>query len=166
MTVEAGSREGYLQIGEAADSVGLTQRTLRYYEEKGLLEPPSRMEGGFRLYSPADVDRLSRITELKSLLGFSLAEIKNMLEAEDIKERIRAGWRKDADAAEKADKIRRAREVTLEQLKLIEQKMTRMSALRDELRQRLARYDDWLRQKAPGQVETNEKDAASRPRGA
>ena len=73
--------EGYLQIGEAADSVGLTQRTLRYYEEKGLLDPPSRMDGGFRLYSPVDVERLNRITELKSLLGFSLAEIKEMIGA-------------------------------------------------------------------------------------
>ncbi len=155
MTVDAGSRQGYLQIGEAAESVGLTQRTLRYYEEKGLLEPPTRMEGGFRLYSPGDVDRLNRIAELKSLLGFSLAEIKNMLEAEDVKERIRAGWRKDADAAEKAERIRRAREVTVEQLSLIEQKMTKMAAMRNALRERLGRYDDWLRQKAPGGIEAD-----------
>ncbi len=137
--------EGYLQIGEAADSVGLTQRTLRYYEEKGLLDPPSRMDGGFRLYSPVDVERLNRITELKSLLGFSLAEIKEMIGAEDVKEQIRAGWRKDADAADKAAQIRRAREVTLQQLELINQKMDKMSTMRAELTQRLEKYDQWLR---------------------
>ena len=43
--------EAYLQIGEVAERTGVTQRTLRFYEEKGLLKPPSRLEGGFRLYS-------------------------------------------------------------------------------------------------------------------
>jgi len=148
------SHEGYLQIGEAAESLGLTQRTLRYYEEKGLLDPPTRMDGGFRLYSPEDVERLGRIIELKSLLGFSLAEIREMLEAEDVKERIRAGWRRDADAAEKAAQLRRAREVTLEQLQLIDQKMEKMAAMRTDLAQRLERYDQWLRQWTAEPTET------------
>lgn len=147
MAETASGHQGYLQIGEAAESLGLTQRTLRYYEEKGLLQPPTRMDGGFRLYSPADVEMLTRITEMKSLLGFSLAEIKNMLEAEDVKERIRAGWRKDADAEEKAQQIRRAREVTLEQLELINQKMDKLATMKSELSQRLAKYDNWLLQR-------------------
>ena len=46
---------GYLQIGEAAERAQLTQRTLRYYEEKGLLHPPTRMDGGFRLDSSEDM---------------------------------------------------------------------------------------------------------------
>ena len=53
--------ERFLQIGEAADRANLTQRTLRYYEEKGLLNPPTRMDGGFRLYSPDDIERIDRI---------------------------------------------------------------------------------------------------------
>lgn len=94
--------ERFLQIGEAADRANLTQRTLRYYEEKGLLNPPTRMDGGFRLYSPDDIERIDRIKQLKELLGFSLAEIKEMLEAEDVRLQIKAGWRRDADAEEKA----------------------------------------------------------------
>ena len=78
--------EPYLQIGEVADRTGVTQRTLRFYEERGLLKPPSRMDGGFRLYSEDDVDRVEQIKRLQSLLGLTLAEIKDMVEAEEVNE--------------------------------------------------------------------------------
>lgn len=136
----------YLQIGDAAERTQLTQRTLRYYEEKGLLKPPTRMEGGFRLYSPEDLERIERIKQFKDLLGFSLAEIREMLEAEELKMQIRAEWRTDADAAEKAQKVRAAREVTLQQLALLEQKMQGMTEMRDHLAERMAKYDAWLLQ--------------------
>ncbi len=141
---EPATTERYLQIGEAAERAQLTQRTLRYYEEKGLLKPPTRMEGGFRLYSHEDMQRIERIRELKDLLGFSLAEIKDMLEAEDIRLQIKAGWRTDADAAEKAAQIRRAREVTLHQIELIDQKMGRMAAMRNVLAERVKKHDEML----------------------
>lgn len=141
---EPATTERYLQIGEAAERAQLTQRTLRYYEEKGLLKPPTRMEGGFRLYSHEDMQRIERIRELKDLLGFSLAEIKDMLEAEDIRLQIKAGWRTDADAAEKAAQIRRAREVTLHQIELIDQKMERMAAMRNVLAERVKKHDEML----------------------
>jgi DNA-binding transcriptional MerR regulator len=140
------SDDTYFQIGEAAERTGLTQRTLRYYEEKGLLHAPERMEGGFRLYSQEDIERLERIKELKDLLGFSLADIKEMLDAEDVRLQIKAEWRKDADAAEKAARIRVSREMTLKQLALVEEKLTRMAAMRDELAERIKRYDSWLLQ--------------------
>jgi len=66
--VEAPERAGaYLQIGEVAERTGVTQRTLRFYEEKGLLKPPTRMEGGFRLYSEDDVHRVEQIKQLQKL---------------------------------------------------------------------------------------------------
>jgi DNA-binding transcriptional MerR regulator len=138
------NQERFLQIGEAAERAKLTQRTLRYYEEKGLLAPPTRMEGGFRLYSPEDMERIERIRQLKELLGFSLAEIKEMLDAEDVRLQIRAGWRADADAAEKAEKLRRAREVTLHQIQLIDQKMAKMASMREQLAERIRKYDEAL----------------------
>jgi DNA-binding transcriptional MerR regulator len=141
---ESVSTEPFLQIGEAAERASLTQRTLRYYEEKGLLSPPTRMDGGFRLYSPEDMERIDRIRQLKELLGFSLAEIKEMMEAEDIRLQIKAGWRKDADADEKADKVRLGREATLQQLALIDQKMEKMASLRAELAERVRKYDELL----------------------
>ena len=136
----------FFQIGDASERTGLTQRTLRYYEEKGLLRSPARMEGGFRLYSGDDIDRLERIKELRELLGFSLADIKEMLDAEDVRLQIKSEWRKDADAAEKAQKMRVAREITLQQLQLIDQKMAKMATMRDQLAERIAKYDANLRQ--------------------
>jgi DNA-binding transcriptional MerR regulator len=146
MTAEAEAPISYLQIGEAADRTGLTQRTLRYYEEKGLLKPPSRMEGGFRLYSGDDVERIERIKEMRDLLGFSLAEIKEMIEADDVRLQVKAEWRRDADAAEKAEKIRKAREVTETQLALIDNKMAKMAEMRQTLAERLEKYDALLLQ--------------------
>lgn len=141
------SRDAFLQIGDAAERAGLTQRTLRYYEEKGLLQPPSRMDGGFRLYGADDLERLERIKELKELLGFSLAEIREMLEADDVKTQLRSEWRKeDTNTSEKARKIGMAREVTLQQLALLDQKMAKMTALRDDLAARVGRYDHFLQQ--------------------
>lgn len=146
MATEAEAPISYLQIGEAADRTGLTQRTLRYYEEKGLLKPPSRMDGGFRLYSGDDVERIERIKEMRDLLGFSLAEIKEMIEADDVRLQVKAEWRRDADAAEKADKIQKAREVTEAQLALIDNKMAKMAEMRQTLAERLEKYDSLLRQ--------------------
>ena len=148
---DAPATERFLQIGEAAERASLTQRTLRYYEEKGLLHPPTRMDGGFRLYSAEDMERVERIRQLKELLGFSLAEIKEMLEAEDVRLQIRAGWRKDADAEEKAEKTRIAREVTAQQLALIDQKMEKMASLRAEIAERLKKYEDLLQRFAEPQ---------------
>ena len=141
---ESPPSERFLQIGEAAERASLTQRTLRYYEEKGLLSPPTRMDGGFRLYSPEDMERVDRIRQLKELLGFSLAEIKEMLEAEDVRLQIKAEWRKDADADEKAEKARLGREVTIHQITLIDQKMEKMATLREQLAERVRKYDELL----------------------
>lgn len=69
-------------IGEVAERTGLSHRTIRYYEEMGLVVPSARTEGGFRLYSEADVERLQLITPMKPL-GFSIDEIRELLDALD-----------------------------------------------------------------------------------
>jgi DNA-binding transcriptional MerR regulator len=149
MADERASNEGFLQIGEAADKTGLTQRTLRYYEEKGLLRPPSRLDGGFRLYSDDDIARIENIKQLRDLLGFSLADIKEMLDADDVRLQVRAEWRKDADPRVKAENILRAREATAQQIAMIDQKVASMTEMRRQLAERLARYDGWLKERAP-----------------
>ncbi|MGK2966394.1 MAG: MerR family transcriptional regulator [Tepidiformaceae bacterium] len=136
----------FLQIGEAAERTALTQRTLRFYEEKGLLNPPTRMDGGFRLYSEEDIERIQRIKQMKDLLGFSLADIKEMIDAEDVRLQIKAGWREDAAAREKAAQIVRAQELTAHQLDLLDEKMKSMSEFRRTLVERLARYAELLRE--------------------
>lgn len=67
-----------MQIGEVADRTGLSLRTIRYYEEVGLVTPSTRTSGGFRLYSEADVARLLLVRRMKPL-EFSLEEMRRVL---------------------------------------------------------------------------------------
>lgn len=73
---------GMIQIGEVAERVGLSLRTVRYYEEMGLIEPETRTEGGFRLYTEAHGDRLALIRRMKPL-GFTVQEMRELLDARD-----------------------------------------------------------------------------------
>ena len=75
-------REGLFQIGEVTDRVGLSLRTVRYYEEVGLVTPSARTEGGFRLYSEADVQRLLLIKSMKAF-DLKLEEMGDLLEVLD-----------------------------------------------------------------------------------
>jgi DNA-binding transcriptional MerR regulator len=103
--------DGLVQIGEVAERLGLSLRTIRHYEEVGLVVP-ERTPGGFRLYSETDIGRLALIKRMKPL-GFSLEEMRDLLEITD---RLGAG---DDDptligrlqlferaVAERADKLR------------------------------------------------------------
>lgn len=72
------TRAGLLQIGQVADRTGLSLRTIRFYEENGLVVPTTRSEGGYRLYSDADVARLEVIKRMKPL-GFTLEEMQQLL---------------------------------------------------------------------------------------
>lgn len=70
------------RIGEVAEHLGVSPRTIKYYEELGLVAPRERSPGGFRLYDAADVDRLERVLRLKAM-GFSLAAIREFLAVRD-----------------------------------------------------------------------------------
>ncbi|WP_431931586.1 MerR family transcriptional regulator [Micromonospora sp. RP3T] len=70
--------ERLMQIGEAADRVGLSIRTIRHYEEAGLIVPSARSDGGFRLYTEADLGRLAVVKRMKPL-GFTLDEMRDLL---------------------------------------------------------------------------------------
>ncbi|MGD0312634.1 MAG: MerR family transcriptional regulator [Acidimicrobiales bacterium] len=84
-----------LRIGEVAKLTGLTTRTLRYWEEQGLISPSAYRGRGERLYSPTDMARVTRIKDLQELLGFSLAEVRVVLDTEDIDalDRVRSEYR-------------------------------------------------------------------------
>jgi DNA-binding transcriptional MerR regulator len=141
----ADDEEPYLQIGEVAERTSVTQRTLRFYEEKGLLKPPTRMEGGFRLYSEADIQRVERIKRLKQLLGFRLAEIKEMVEAEEVKLQLKAQYRPDAALSQKRAQLVKAIDVTERQCTLIGQKVAALTEMQSKLEERLATFRGWLK---------------------
>jgi MerR family transcriptional regulator, copper efflux regulator len=69
---------GHMQIGEAADRVGLSIRTIRHYEDAGLITPSARSDGGFRLYTEPDLARLTVVKRMKPL-GFTLDEMRDLL---------------------------------------------------------------------------------------
>ncbi|MDQ0745928.1 DNA-binding transcriptional MerR regulator [Streptomyces africanus] len=76
------AQERHMQIGEVAERTGLSLRTIRHYEEVGLIVPSARSRGGFRLYTGADVSRLMVIRRMKPL-DFSLEEMRDLLEITD-----------------------------------------------------------------------------------
>jgi len=85
-----------LRIGDVARLVGTTPRTIRYYEELGLLpEAPERPSGQHRIYSDAEVERLREVMRLKSLLGVTLEELRTLLTAEEARAEVRAQLRRD-----------------------------------------------------------------------
>jgi len=74
--------DAVLHIGEIAERVGLSLRTVRYYEEQGLIKPAGRTEGGFRLYTDEQADRLLLIKQMKPL-GFTVQQMRELLQARD-----------------------------------------------------------------------------------
>jgi DNA-binding transcriptional MerR regulator len=139
---ERAKDEPRLQIGEVADRTGVTQRTLRFYEERGLLKPPTRMDGGFRLYSEDDVGRVEQIKRLQSLLGLTLAEIKEMVEAEEVREELNATFRPDRPVEERIERVGRRIEVTQRQFDIIATKLTAMVEMRTDLEAQLKHYQE------------------------
>ena len=117
-----------LHIGEVAERVGLSLRTVRYYEEQGLFAPAGRTDGGFRLYTEREVDRLLLIKQMKPL-GFTVQQMRELLSAHD------ALASDDARARQEAE--RRIAEFAQQ-----------AAARCDELRDQLARAEEFARQLA------------------
>jgi len=102
--------------------------------------------GGFRLYSEDDVRRVDQIKRLQKLLGFSLAEIKEMVEAEEVKWQLQAEYRPQADLAERRQHVNRALEVTESQCAVIRQKVKALRDMQTQLDEKLQTYRQWLSQ--------------------
>jgi len=90
-----------LRIQEVAAETCLTPRSIRYYEEIGLLRPAARSQGAYRLYDASDLERLGFIRDLRDDAGFSLAEIALLLEDEEARIRDRDRFRAAGGVAEK-----------------------------------------------------------------
>src|SRR5207247_2750966 len=93
----SGTEEPLMRIGDVARAVGTTTRTIRYYEEIGLLEPSERRSGAHREYTEADVERVREILRFKDLLGVSLDELRELIAAEDARRAIREEFPRTED---------------------------------------------------------------------
>jgi DNA-binding transcriptional MerR regulator len=139
------------RIGEVARLVGVTTRTIRYYEELGLLGQAERSKGSHRVYGEADVKRLQEMIRLRDLLGLSLDELIEVVEAEDAREVLRTRWETNPDDHERLQIISAATPLVERQLELVrarraalrqfgaelEEKLELMRACREELEDRL-----------------------------
>lgn len=90
-----------MQIGEVAERTGLSLRTIRHYEDVGLVTPSARSKGGFRLYTESDVERLMVIRRMKPL-DFSLEEMRDLLEITD---RLSTGEAADGELRHLRDRL-------------------------------------------------------------
>jgi len=79
--------DGYMTVGQIAKKMGITARTLQYYDREGVLAPSAQSEGGRRLYTDKDMVKLHQILSMK-YLGFSLEDIKNRLVSLDTPEQV------------------------------------------------------------------------------
>ncbi|WP_176953674.1 MerR family transcriptional regulator [Streptomyces indicus] len=127
-----------MQIGEVAARTELSLRTIRHYEETGLVTPSARSQGGFRLYTEADVARLMVIRRMKPL-GFTLEQMRELLDATD---RLDTGG--DLPPEERQDLLQRVRtyeQSATEQVEKLRVQLARAEDFAATLRTRLRQAD-------------------------
>jgi DNA-binding transcriptional MerR regulator len=137
-----------MRIGEVAAAVGTTPRTIRYYEEIGLLpSSDTRASGAHRAYDERDIERLRDALRLKDLLGLSLEELKTLLEAEEARAALRNEWNTANPG------VRRRRQILDEalghldrQLELVRRRRDEIDRLEEELATRRERVRSRLRE--------------------
>ncbi|HEX3796277.1 MAG TPA: MerR family transcriptional regulator [Acidimicrobiales bacterium] len=120
------------RIGEVAELADVTTRTLRYWQEIGLLQLDERGESSERIYSEADVERVMRIRELQVLLGFSLAEIRVILDTDNLVDTFRTARQKDARPEVQRQLLAQAMEANDGLLHRLDDTIVRISNFRDE----------------------------------
>lgn len=154
------AQERFYRIDEVHRRTSLSKRTLRYYEELGLLAPAQRSEGNYRLYSESDIRTLEHIIEMRDLLGLNLKQIREMVDAEMERERIKTQWKSDLDPSQRLDALDEAEQVARKELTLLEEKLRGLEEMRQTLFERLARYDQ-LR----SEIRAQTKSAAEKSEG-
>jgi MerR family transcriptional regulator, repressor of the yfmOP operon len=144
----SGAAARFLRIQEVASELGLTTRSIRYYEELGLLSPAGRSDGSYRLYDASDVDRLRFIKGLRDDAGFSLAEISQLLEDEAARVRSREAYSHTGDPAQRRTivvdslaRVDRQSRTLREKIGRLEAMVSAVEARRTRLRARLADLD-------------------------
>jgi DNA-binding transcriptional MerR regulator len=134
-----------LRIGDAARLVGTTPRTIRYYEEKGLLPPASdRAAGKHRLYDEQDVERLRELLRMRNLLGVPLEELRELVAVDDERTVLRSELRRTDAPAERARILHRLDALAERQLAAVDRRAAELNELREEIHARRQRIADLL----------------------
>lgn len=141
--IDAPSR---FRIGELARRVGTTPRTVRYYEELGLLPGHDRPDGGHRVYDDRDEQRLRDLLHIRTLLGLSLTELREWMDAEDARARLRERWQDLAteDEATRGEIISEGLDHVATQLALVRTRLSDLERLEDDLADKRRRLRSML----------------------
>jgi DNA-binding transcriptional MerR regulator len=133
MTAPTNDNEPRLRISDAAARLGLSPRTLRYYEELGLVTPSGYTKGGARRYGSDDLGRVERICQLKGVLGLNLDDIKGVIETEARLDELRqAYW---ANKAQPSVRVRN------QQRAIVEEALELNEALARQLDEKMSHID-------------------------
>src|SRR4051794_7504041 len=137
-----------MRIGEVAKLSGTTPRTIRYYEEIGLLPAGGGREpGAHRTYAEDDVERLTELLRLKDLLGLSLEELKELVEAEGARAELRREWHGGVEGpVRRREILEQSLTYTARQLDLVRRRREEIAKLETELVARRRRVRHLLRE--------------------
>jgi len=139
--VEGVAGERLMRIGEAAALGGVSCRTLRYYEERGMLVPASHSPRGARRYARRDLERLARIRELQDVMGLNLDAIQEVLSAEDRLEELRVEYRREGiSPARRRDILAEAMAINDRLRASVDKRVARLEEVLEELGARAKRY--------------------------
>jgi DNA-binding transcriptional MerR regulator len=135
----------WYKIDDVAKITGLTKRTLRYYEEIGLIKPPERSNGKFRLYTDEDIEQIRKLILAREVLGFSLQELQEFLSLKEKVERHSEEYNRLSPY-----ELQEIDQNLKQQIRMIETKMERMRKFIEELED--------LRQKIQSHQNLTEKE--------
>jgi len=136
-----------MRIGEVAELTGVTPRTIRYWEELGLLGPASeREQGKHRLYDRNDVERIEEIVRLKGLLGLSLEQLAEMIETNTARAEIRREYLDTDDPDRRRQLLLQSRPLIEQQLELVRDRHAQLVSLERELAEKLQTVNERLAQ--------------------
>jgi DNA-binding transcriptional MerR regulator len=139
------AKPALLRIGDAARLVGTTPRTIRYYEEKGLLPPAEdRAAGQHRLYDDHDVERLRELLRMRNLLGVPLEELRELVAVDDERAVLRRELRRTEAPGARRRILRRLDALAERQLAAIDRRAQELEVLREEVGARRARIAELL----------------------
>ena len=139
---------GQMRIGEVARAAGTTVRTIRYYEEIGLLPASEdRESGSHRIYDETDVERVSELLRLKELLGLTLEELREIIAAEEARPLLKQELRAPGTSPRRRAAILRQALANVEhQRALVDRRRAQLDALDASLQERneliLTRLDE------------------------
>jgi MerR family transcriptional regulator, repressor of the yfmOP operon len=124
---------GWLKIEDIARETGLTKRTIRYYEEMGLIKPSERSEGNIRLYTDEDMLQIKRMIDAREVLGFSLQELLQFLKLKESIEQHNTTFLNQSDQHLRQLELSEIAQALQEQVTMLENKMKKMSSFKAEL---------------------------------